>query len=457
MRSLRGRLFAYLGLAVLTSTVLTVALAAVLVHRHVDDQRLATLERQADAVVSTGGPPGARGGNRVFLVRAGGASGPRVRPLRGSVRERVLAAVPPASSASGGASVMGRRLLYAVRPIPGGRLVLVRPARLGPGDLRPLGWTLVPAGLAGALIAGLLALLLARRLTRPLTDVSEAAARLAAGERDVAVPVRGRDELSRLAQTFNDMSDELGRAREAERTFLLSVSHELKTPLTAIRGYAEGLEEGAVDAGEAGRTIRAEEARLERLVADLLDLARLDRREFSIALRPVDLGTVAAEVERRHAARARALGVSLTVDAAKAAWVCGDQDRLLQIVSNLVDNALRATPPDGRVTIEVASGALTVRDTGPGLAPDDLPHAFDRFYLHEKLARGRHDGTGLGLAVVGELAAAMGGSASVESELGHGAQFIVRMREAGPAPGGERETAAPSAARGRARCPQGRT
>lgn len=429
MRSLRGRLFLYLGLAVLTSTVLTVALAGLLVRRHVDDQRLATLERQADAVVATGGPPGPRGGSRVFLVRAGGASGPRVRPLRGPARERVLAALPAASSASGGASVAHRRLLFAARPIAGGRLVLVRPAQLGPGDLRPLGWTLVPAGLAGALLAGLLALLLARRLTRPLAEVSEAAARLAAGERHVAVPVRGRDELSRLARTFNDMSDELGRAREAERTFLLSVSHELKTPLTAIRGYAEGLEEGAVEAGEAGRTIRAESARLERLVADLLDLARLDRREFSIAVSPVDLGALAAEVGRRHAARARAFGVTLTVKAPPTAWVSGDHDRVLQIASNLVENALRATPPDGRVTIEVAPGTLTVCDTGPGLAAGDLPRAFDRFYLHEKLARGRQEGSGLGLAVVAELATAMGGSTSVESEPGRGARFSVRLPE----------------------------
>ena len=221
-------------------------------------------------------------------------------------------------------------------------------------------------------------------------------------------------------------------AKEAERNFLLSVSHELKTPLTAIRGYAEALEDGAFTAEEAAATIREEARRLERLVRDLLDLARMNRREFAIHREQIDLGDVGREAVRRYEAEARAGGVELDAIAPNGAPALGDPDRVLQVVSNLVENALRSTPPGGSVHVRAQPGVIEVVDTGVGLAPDDIPHAFERFYLHDRV--GHPDGgrwsSGLGLAIVKELCERMGGLVTLESTLGEGTTFTVRLPRA---------------------------
>jgi signal transduction histidine kinase len=241
------------------------------------------------------------------------------------------------------------------------------------------------------------------------------------------------------------MAIDLAASRDAERGFLLSVSHEFKTPLTAIRGYAEGLSEGAFPPDEAARIIGLEAHRLERLVRDLLDLARMNRSEFSIRREPVDLAEVAREAAARHEASARDFGVELTADA-RESWVEADQDRLLQVASNLVENALRETPAGGSVTVEAEAGLLAVADTGPGIPPDDVARAFERFYLYDKVGRDRPVGSGLGLAIVKQLATAMGGDVSVESS-GAGTRFTVDLRsqvrrvddlEVGPAERAER-------------------
>ncbi|MBA3842327.1 MAG: sensor histidine kinase, partial [Actinobacteria bacterium] len=216
----------------------------------------------------------------------------------------------------------------------------------------------------------------------------------------------------------------LAASREAERAFLLSVSHEFKTPLTAIRGYAEGLTEGAFGPDEAGRTITLEAGRLERLVRDLLDLARMNRSAFAVRSELVDLADVSRESVRRHEASAREFGVELMATGAEA-WVTADQDRLLQVASNLVENALRETPAGGRVTVSAGDGTLSVADTGHGIPPEDVPHAFERFYLYDKIGKDRPVGSGLGLAIVAQLARAMGARVSVESTPGEGTTFVV--------------------------------
>jgi two-component system OmpR family sensor kinase len=222
------------------------------------------------------------------------------------------------------------------------------------------------------------------------------------------------------------MAAQLAESRDSERNFLLSVSHELKTPLTAIRGYAEGLSEGAFPPDEAARTILVEARRLERLVQDLLELARMNRREFSVRREPVDLAEVAREVIARHDAAARSFDVALAADGDES-WVDADPDRVLQIASNLVENALRVTPPGGTVSVGVAPQLLTVSDTGPGLAPDDIARAFDRFFLYDKYGRERPLGSGLGLAIVKQLAVAMGGDVTVTSDPGAGAVFSLEL------------------------------
>ena len=189
------------------------------------------------------------------------------------------------------------------------------------------------------------------------------------------MPVEGPRELALLAESFNEVAVQLAKAREAEQAFLLSVSHELKTPLTAIRGYAEGLEDGALPAEEAAATIVAESKRLERLVGDLLDLARMRRAEFSVRREPVDLTAIAHEAFRRYETQARDFGVVLEVSGSATAPALADADRTLQVVSNLVENALRLTGAGGTVRIVAPR-----RDPGRG---------------HGSRARPRRAGTGL--------------------------------------------------------------
>jgi two-component system, OmpR family, sensor kinase len=266
--------------------------------------------------------------------------------------------------------------------------------------------------------------MLARSIARPVLRVARASSRLAEGRHPVALPLAGPSELRGLAESFNTMADQLKRARDAERSFLLSVSHELKTPLTAIRGYSEALDEGVLTPERAVKVIRTEAARLERLIADILNLARLDQQRFDIHPATVDLAEIARESASRHAARARDLGVRIELQQGESAPARADPDRLLQAVSNLVENALRCTPPGGTVTLAAAGGELTVKDTGPGISPDEIPHAFDRFFLYRRYNGDRPVGTGLGLAIVRELAQAMGGEARVANS-SNGAEFTI--------------------------------
>ena len=286
------------------------------------------------------------------------------------------------------------------------------------------------------MLAAIGAFLTARAIARPVRRVAEASQSLAAGVSPDPVPVEGSAELALLATSFNEMAEQLHTAKEAERNFLLSVSHELKTPLTAIRGYAEGLEDGAVTPEEAAATIREEARRLERLVRDLLDLARMNRREFAIHREQIDLGDVGREAVRRYEAEARAGGIELDALAPDGAPAFGDPDRVLQVVSNLVENALRSTPPGGSVHVRARPGVIEVVDTGVGLAPDDIPHAFERFYLHDRV--GIPDGgrwsSGLGLAIVKELCERMGGLVTLESTPGEGTTFTVRLPGPPPTP-----------------------
>ncbi len=429
--TLQRRVLGYLALAAIASCALTVGVAVVLVRFKIYAQRVSTLESQANVLAVVGGAPGAlAAGEHVY--RIGSRTPRRVGPR---ARAAVLAAIPASGDAAGTITIAGRSLLYVARATPVGRIVLIRSANLAFAEWRPFLLSLALAGLGGALLAVALSYLLARRLTRPIGELAAATQRVASGEPAVEVPVEGEDELAGLGRSFNAMSGELSRARESQRSFLESVSHELKTPLTSIRGYAEALEEGAVPAAEGGRVIAGEAGRLERLVFDLLDLARVGRAGFGVGREPVDLGSIAATAVRRHLPRARGLGVSLASSSANRAWGVGDEDRLLQATSNLIENALRLTPAGGSITVAARAGRIAVRDTGPGLAAEDLPHAFERFYLYDRYRSERAVGSGLGLAIVKELTAAMDGGVEAASAPGGGAEFTLRVPVSDPASG----------------------
>jgi two-component system, OmpR family, sensor kinase len=418
MKSLRGRLFAATLAALAITLALTLAIGAVLTRRQVDRSQAATLARIADD----------RAADRRQHV-----SYRRGNQQLGSVlvmvqeRSAFAGLVPDVDRSSDGETkYKSKEQLYSYRTIPQRGLLVLRPASVKSAAWRPFLADLLLAALAGAGIAAALSFLLARSIVRPLQRVADATRALAADERHEPLEPEGTTELASLAEAFNQMAEQLAASREAERAFLLSVSHELKTPLTAIRGYAEGLGEGAFDSGEAARVIATESGRLERLVRDLLDLARMNRAEFSVRSEAVDLAEIAREAARRHEPTARGLGVELRAVAGEA-WVTGDADRILQIASNLVENALRETPAGGSVTVEAAGSRLIVADTGPGIPGEDLPHAFERFYLYDKIGRDRLIGSGLGLAIVRQLATAMGGTVAVESSAG-GTTFTVALR-----------------------------
>jgi signal transduction histidine kinase len=423
---LQRRVLGYLALAAIASCALTVAVGVVLVRRQISSQRLAALESQANVAAAVGGPPAAlQPGVHVYRVGTG-----RARRVSRIVAAAVLAAIPASSTSQGTVDVAGRTLEYVSRPTPSGRVVLIRSDAISFSEWRPFIGSLLLAGAGGTLLAVALSFLLAQRLTRPIGELSAATRRLAAGDDEVAVPVDGSDELAELGAAFNAMSEELTRARHAQGRFLESVSHELRTPLTSIRGYAEGLEEQAVPPAEAARVIATEAGRLERLVADLLDLARLGRADFAVAHEPVDLSEVVRHAVERHLPQARELSVELAGDGAAGLWVEGDEDRLLQAVSNLIENALRLTPAGGSVLVRAGTGQVSVRDTGPGLEAQDVPRAFERFYLHGRYRSERPVGSGLGLAIVRELVSAMGGSVEAAVPAGGGAEFTIRLQPA---------------------------
>ncbi|HWE80924.1 MAG TPA: HAMP domain-containing sensor histidine kinase [Gaiellaceae bacterium] len=421
MRTLKGRLFAATLAALALTLILTTVIGAVLIRQQVDRAQVSVLAGQADGLARTRRESVSY--NNSNLLSGG------VRTIV-NLRSHFARYVPDTARGSNGETdYQGKRYLYSYRLIPHRGLLLLRPASDRASAWHSLVKDLLLAALAGAALAALLSLFVARSIVRPVRRVAEASHSLALGEAPEPLPEEGARELASLAQAFNEMAEQLAASRESERTFLLSVSHELKTPLTAIRGYAEGLSEGAFTPGEAADTILVESRRLERLVRDLLDLARMNRREFSIRREAVDLAEVAREAAARHEAAAKQFGVLLSAEGDES-WVEGDHDRLLQVASNLVENALRETPPSGSVALRAEPGRLVVSDTGPGLALDDLPRAFDRFFLYDKYGRERPVGSGLGLAIVKQLAQAMGGDVEVESSPGHGARFVVSLPSA---------------------------
>ena len=432
--SLRARLFAAVGLIALLSLGLAFAIGAVLTRRAVERNTLRDLAAQADLIAEREGeailPLGERGIGSIQRILARRGARIETPPLDGS--SPYLSAEEVSGLRSGGPlngtrTVDGTRYFYASRLVGTGAFVLLRPTNTVASSWRPHFRGLLIGALAAAALAALAAFLLARAIARPVGRVARATRTLAEEGSSEPVPVEGPNELATLARSFNEMAAQLARARAAEQSFLLSVSHELKTPLTAIRGYAEGLAEDAVPVEDAAETIVLEARRLERLVRDLLDLARMNRSEFSVHAEPIDLAVSAREAVHRYEAQARFFGVSLEAVADLPAPALGDPDRMLQVISNLVENALRSTPQGGRVRVIVEPELLTVEDTGPGLKSEELARAFDRFYLHSRYGGERSVGTGLGLAIVKELVEGMRGSVEVWSEPGLGTRFTVRL------------------------------
>jgi signal transduction histidine kinase len=307
-----------------------------------------------------------------------------------------------------------------------GTLVVAKPK----AELRDRWFTLIErlalAGLVGIMVAGALAWYLSRRITKPVEALAEAANQIAEGRYDVEVPrVRSGDEIGHLAASFGDMAVQLREAEELERNFLMTVSHELRTPLTAIRGHVEALREGVAQDEESRReslgVIAAEAARLERLVGDVLDLAKLDTRRFTLRHEEVDMGRLLERAYSNFAEEARRRGIDYRQVIGARPVIIADGDRVLQIISNLLSNAFRWTPDGGSVELaldqENGTISVAVEDSGPGIPEDEVDRIFRPFWSRDG------GGTGLGLAIARELATAHGGQILLETEPGRGTRF----------------------------------
>jgi two-component system sensor histidine kinase BaeS len=468
-RSLRARLL--VALVLVAAGVLLVAGTATyaLVRRSIEDTALDDLRDRSDALaaglaelrITPDDPTTVRNELRASLTRLRGAmSLTDVRVVVVADDGRLAAPRPPRlaellalpdgltpddvdpARLLAGDEVSGRDgdLVFLARPVGRSALgtsVVVATDEIDTSVLsraQPLLLAAVLGVLAGA---ALVSVWLARRLTRPIASVRDAARVLARGDlaARATVPPGTDEELVALADTLNAMAAELERAHGAEHAFLLSVSHDLRTPLTSIRGYAEALADGTLDDGDdearrrAATVIGAEARRLERLVGDLLDLSRLDAREFTLHPRPCDAAAVVQDAADGFAPAARDLGIALHVERGAPVAADVDPDRLGQVVANLVENALKYAV--ARVDVAArADGAgrlaVVVADDGPGIPAEDLPRVFDRLYT-VRAAPGRAVGTGLGLAIVRQLAAAMGGTAIAERGDGGGTRFVVTV------------------------------
>lgn len=364
-----------------------------------------------------------------YLVSAGGEAPPGV--TEAMVAELLAGAPVSAEGRTGDDPV-----LIEARPLTGGGgVILMQPFTVvgveSVDGLRRFAFAL----LLGLLIAVPIGYWAARRLTRPLQAARDAANQMAAGSRDVTLRPEGPIEIADIAESLNRLNNALVVSEGRQREFLLSVSHELRTPLTAVKGYAEALSDGVIegdDVPRTGATVAAEAARLDRLVTDLLDLARLGAVDFHIAPVDVDLVEIGQDAGEVWRDRAQPEGVTARTELPDAPLeVRTDPIRVRQIIDNLAENALRVSPPGSIMVLAIRregdSAVVEVRDSGPGLTDDDRSVAFEPGALHERYRGVRPVGTGLGLALVGRLATGLGGSAEVGEAQEGGARFTVRL------------------------------
>jgi signal transduction histidine kinase len=327
-----------------------------------------------------------------------------------------------------------RRLIAAAQPVqlvrgtePFGWLIVAKPeAELREQWVTLLG-RLALALAVGVALAGVLFLWLSRRLTEPVRALTRATEQVAAGRYDIEITeTRGRDEIALLNERFRGMVAQLAEAEQLKRSFLMSVSHELRTPLTAIRGHVEAIREGVVSEPEQVRAsldiVAAETDRLERLVGDVLDLAKLQAHRFTVRREEVDLERVLDQAYGAFTEEARRREIDYALFGTEAAPVIvSDGDRVLQVITNLLSNAFRWTPDGGRIELRLgaANGVVSVDvvDSGPGVPPSQRARIFEAFVSQDA------EGTGLGLPIARELAVALGGGIELGPSAAPGSRF----------------------------------
>ncbi len=330
--------------------------------------------------------------------------------------------------------------LYSTTRLSDGRVLVVAAPRPRVNAFNVFTDEFLPPILQSGLIALLLSLVLAFGISRwvadPLQEVVVAARNFPSNALNPVSP-RGPREVQDLTRAFNSMLARVHNSQQSQKDFVANVSHELKTPLTSIQGFAQAILDDTADSPEArkqaAQIIYNESERMHRMALDLLDLARFEGGTADLKLFPVDVGALLRGIVEKFTPQAQKAGVNLNVNVPNdLPTLLGDGDRLAQVFSNLVDNALKFTPANGQVTLSAATvGAemnLSVTDTGMGVAGEALPRLFDRFYQADSSrAGGEKHGAGLGLAIAQEIVQAHGGRISVRSQAGHGTTFVIHL------------------------------
>ncbi len=296
------------------------------------------------------------------------------------------------------------------------------------GLVRPF----LQAGLIALVISVVVAIFLARSVYRPIRRVTEAVEKVAQGQYDHEIPIAGPKEIRGLAVRFNEMAREVKQSQQQLRHFVADVSHQLKNPLTSIQGFAQAMLDGTAEDSDtrlkAAKVIDDESKRMIRQVDELLELSRMQSGQLQMARELVDIKELLLHCQEIFALRAEDTDILLKTEIEPLMPVVGDVDRLEQVVSNLLDNALKNTPARGEVHIIGRNSAngfveITVADSGPGIPPEQLPYVFERFYQ----AGGLRTGVGLGLAIAKEIVQAHSGKIEASSDPGEGTKFIVTL------------------------------
>ena len=450
--SLRVRLPLVFLVGILIAGAITTAISVRLFQQFAHDQALTRLRREANGIAQLYSPASSYGnaqdkrapstfaakslelatGDRIYFVGPrpfpGQITGVHRLPLDTidwtSGRSLAFEFTPPDTK---------RTYLAVANPIclttkcttPGGAIIVATRKTDVSHSVSALIERLAIAGVLGLLVAGLLGLYLSRRLVRPVLQLSHAADEVAAGHYSVAVPQNAPGELGHLSERFGEMTDRLAEVEMMERNFLMSVSHELRTPLTAIRGHVAALLEGVVTDPELRQssleTVELETQRLERLVGDILDLAKLDTKRFTVTTEEVDMAQLLDQAYNRYRDEAQRRGIDYRQDVHDRPVIISDGDRVLQVVGNLLSNAFHATPDGGRVSLGLVQRNGTVHvaieDSGPGIPAEARERLFRPFVSELS------GGTGLGLAIAKEISAALGGRIELSSEVGKGSRF----------------------------------
>ncbi len=454
-KSLRSRLIFYFSLVILITLLISTFVATSLVRDYVRQTAIEELNRQADIVANISAEESLLPSQfirttekilqkRILFIRSPGLRG---RPLPQHEKDQFIQDKLAQEIIDWELMEDDERQIITSSEIPGtdtravmvaepiffrgtlaGAVIMAQPLRVSQQLILPLVIRMVVAGSVALTISLMLAFWFSKYFTDPLSKITASAEEIAKGDFDQRVDIESEDEIGRLAKTFNYMTEKVGESIRLRANFLMNVSHELRTPLTSIQGFSEALIDKTVEKEEEKETtlkvINDESKHLSRLIDDLLDLAKLDAKQFSLHTHEFDINELLTDLGDKYDKRCKDRSIKFTIKTSPLPPILSDSTRVNQIVTNIIENALKFTPASGRVdlksTIENDTITIAVSNSGPGIKSGDLTNIFKPFY-----SSGSKKGSGLGLAIASELSRALGGDIEVMSKPGELTTFKV--------------------------------